>query len=308
MGHVESMVAIYISYDRPQISIFPVFSLPTTSSYPERSCFFVNSRVMGFCTPSSIVFWCMNASAEVQERPEIFLQPVRNQFAAFRLYLPDAQETIRMRPCLQLGHRIYHFERGLTSDPSVQSIPFVVAESDYWTDDGPHTVTLSVSYPFDSEALRASGNITAKMFFYAHHLFSPEYGVFATTCRDFTWDGHHTSVVHFWPGKSTADETLDVGQGYFYEVPDRIRQTAVSASGRYMLLVHTGNYYLGRNNIHEYLGLLHFNLTPTPHITFRKLDVGVMTSESCDQIAIDDALGLVFVVDIAGMVTIYSFV
>ncbi|KAJ6521239.1 hypothetical protein B0H19DRAFT_1086485 [Mycena capillaripes] len=87
--------------------------------------------------------------------------------------------------------------------------------------------------------------------------------------------------------------------------------TAVGASGQYMLLlVHEGNNGLEGTSLNQYgyLALLHFNSTPAPHFTFRKLDVGAVTLSFCYRIALDDSLGLVLVVDMMGTGTIYSFV
>jgi len=137
-------------------------------------------------------------------------------------------------------------------------------------------------------------------------VFPPDFGVFAATCRSFNWEGRKISVVHFWPAHVAHGE-LDIGQAYFYELPDYIFQTAVGTSGRYMLiLVHSEDE--GEHSLEGYLGLLHFTSTPTPHTTFRKLDIGELSPDSCDQIALDDSLGLVLVVDHTGKVTVISYV
>ncbi|KAJ6522287.1 hypothetical protein B0H19DRAFT_1086204 [Mycena capillaripes] len=229
--------------------------------------FFVTSRAMEFCTPSSIAFWCMDASTEVQERPQEFLQQ--------------------------------------------QSIPFIVA-SDNWTDaadKAPHAIKLPIPYPSASSEEELFRQRLSTMSCYSQHLFRPDYGIIAATVRGFRWEGQRSSIVHFWQGRSAADGDLNIGPGFFYELPDVIRQTAVGPSGRYMLLlVHKQRDGLGGTNPHGYLGLLHFNPTATPHSTFRKLDIEAVTSLSCVRIALDDSLGMVLVADIMGTVTVYSFV
>jgi hypothetical protein len=92
-----------------------------------------------------------------------------------------------------------------------------------------------------------------------------------------------------------------------------IRQIAVGASGTYVLiLVHKGEAYRGEEGYlgegDGYLGLLHFSAAPVPHTTFRKLDSRDLPLLSCDQIVLDDSLGLVLVVDSAGKVTAISYV
>jgi hypothetical protein len=174
------------------------------------------------------------------------------------------------------------------------------------------TTVLPIPYPFASsqKELRKLGNISG-MHFHAPQVFMPEYGVFAVTCREFKWEGRQRSVIHFWLGQA-VDGNLVIGQAHFYEHTDVIRQIAVGASGTYVLiLVHKGDYrgeegYLGEGD--GYLGLLHFSAAPVPHTTFRKLDSRDLPLLSCDQIVLDDSLGLVLVVDSAGKVTTISYV
>jgi hypothetical protein len=143
------------------------------------------------------------------------------------------------------------------------------------------------------------------------HLPTPDYGVFATTCREFKWKGRQTSVVHFWPA-DVADGHLDVGQACFYQHADVIRKIAVGASSTYMLiLIYRGGAYTEDEGGYVgdgYLGLLHFSSTPTPHVTFRKLDIGKLSPTLAYKIALDDSLGLVLVRDDSGRVTAFSYV
>jgi hypothetical protein len=57
------------------------------------------------------------------------------------------------------------------------------------------------------------------------------------------------------------------------------------------------------------LGLVHCDATatPVPQATFRMLDMGDATLRSCVQLVLDDALGLVLLVDRVGEVTILSY-
>jgi hypothetical protein len=54
--------------------------------------------------------------------------------------------------------------------------------------------------------------------------------------------------------------------------------------------------------------LVHFSLTPTPHATFRKLDIGEVSPLSYDQIHLDESLGVVLLADASGTVTCISYV
>ncbi|KAJ7809437.1 hypothetical protein B0H13DRAFT_1927923 [Mycena leptocephala] len=92
---------------------------------------------------------------------------------------------------------------------------------------------------------------------------------------------------------------IEFGQVHLYEHVHHIHQMVVSASGTYVLLLAT--------DVERYLGLVHFSAAPEPHTTFRKLDIGNVPLASCTQIAFDDSLGLVFVVDGAGVVMVISY-
>jgi hypothetical protein len=58
--------------DRAHIAISQVIS-PTNIRHPDINLF-INPRVMGFCTTSSVVWWTMNANDALQTNPNAFLQ------------------------------------------------------------------------------------------------------------------------------------------------------------------------------------------------------------------------------------------
>ncbi|KAJ6522286.1 hypothetical protein B0H19DRAFT_1086203 [Mycena capillaripes] len=212
---------------------------------------------MGFCTPSAIAFWYLDATTKDH----------------------DIQASIIRRAlCIQLGRKLHQFHDGtLRREAALQSVPFIIV-SDDWTDavdNAPHIIELPLPYPTASSEEELFRRRLSNISCYGQHLFRPHYDIIAATARDFSWEGQRSSIVHFWQGRSAADGDLNIGPGFFYELPDVIRQTAVGPSGRYMLLlVHKQRDGLGGTNPHGYLGLLHFNPTATPHSTFRKLDIG----------------------------------
>jgi hypothetical protein len=132
-------------------------------------------------------------------------------------------------------------------------------------------------------------------------VFVPDYGIFAVTSRSFTLEAAHRTFIHFWTGHAIHGD-LELSQGCVYEHPQSIVRMAVGASGTYVLLL-IGSWRRG-----ESLGLVHFEATPVPHTTFRKLDVGDAPLHSCVQIALDDALGLVLLVGPEGETTLLSYV
>jgi hypothetical protein len=75
---VRNLVAITIDYgDSAHVSVSHVISSPMNNTSAFRSPFFIDSHVLGFCTYASIVFWCMDANIEAQDRLQEFPSPVR---------------------------------------------------------------------------------------------------------------------------------------------------------------------------------------------------------------------------------------
>ncbi|KAJ6564598.1 hypothetical protein B0H19DRAFT_1141520 [Mycena capillaripes] len=292
---IVRLAAIYIDYkDRTHISISHVTSPPTNSSYLFRGPLFVNSRMLGFCSSSSLVSWCIDAGVNVKSVAEEFI---------------SRADSVS---CLPFGQGLYLFSGGsLDADAAVQ-FSYLLPTSDEHSEENhflPYTIELPLSYSFASNQRELLSLNVRTMSFPPARLFPPDYGVFASTCRDFPWKGRHTSVVHFWPGNATPGEPIDIGQGHFHEHVGPIYATAVGASGRYMLiLVRRGDFQYSEYSEDAYLGLLHFSPTSTPHITFRKLDTGEWSPGSGEWIAFDDALGLVSVIDTMGRVTVISYV
>jgi hypothetical protein len=67
------LVVIRIDFrDRARISISQVIS-PPNSRHPVDHLF-INPQVVGFCTPTDIVSWTMNADAALQTAPDAFTQ------------------------------------------------------------------------------------------------------------------------------------------------------------------------------------------------------------------------------------------
>ncbi|KAJ7922505.1 hypothetical protein B0H13DRAFT_1865685 [Mycena leptocephala] len=249
IGNVDNLVAIRIDCrDRAHISISHVISPPLGHAYTLRGGFFINAEVLGLCTHSHVFSWSMNAGS--------------------------------MKPhCLPFGRSLYAFHEGsVVTDATVQRLPLTL--SNHQPDahhSGSNITTLNIPYSFASSQreLRSVLGYISRMNSHIPHLFVPNYGICAVTCRSFTWEDIEITAIHFWPG-SIVDGSLAFGQGCFYEHRDPINQIAVGASGTYvLLLVLEGD---------GYLGLLHFIATPFPHTTFRKLDIGDLSAWSSPRI------------------------
>ncbi|KAJ7734421.1 hypothetical protein B0H16DRAFT_1467552 [Mycena metata] len=105
------------------------------------------------------------------------------------------------------------------------------------------------------------------------------------------------SVIHFWQGETAEGDTiLRPGKSYYYEQRGNIRLWAVSHSGTYVLLLVVA---ASSSDGKDYLGLLRFSTTPTPHTTFRKMDIGdeVERLGSVSWMALDDSRGTIFLLD-----------
>jgi hypothetical protein len=73
MGNLMRLAVICIDFrDRAHVAISEVIS-PTSIRHPNINLF-INPRVMGFCTTSSVVWWTMNSNDAIQTDPNAFLQ------------------------------------------------------------------------------------------------------------------------------------------------------------------------------------------------------------------------------------------
>jgi hypothetical protein len=143
------------------------------------------------------------------------------------------------------------------------------------------------------------------------HVFAPHYGIFTVTSRSRLTNASaaaalHRTVIHFRLGRAIRDE-LELGEGCVYEHNQPVSQVAVGTSGTYVALLFVRQPGEGPDS---YLGLVHCDAAaaPDPQATFRMLDVGDVVLRSDIQVALDDALGLVLLVDREGEVTILSYV
>lgn len=218
----------------------------------------------------------------------------------------EHQQVIRSFTCLAFGWTLYILPvPPLASQTTIQAIPLQSASDHHPTGSDTRQTTLTIPYPIGSSPpeLRARHGTTGfGGTLYVPRVFVPHYGIFAVTGRSFTFGQSPTPamyLIHFWPGRAVHGN-IEFGQVHLYEHVHHIHQMVVGASGTYVLLLAT--------DVERYLGLVHFSAAPEPHTTFRKLDIGNVPLASCAQIAFDDSLGLVFVVDGAGVVTVISYV
>ncbi|KAJ7726127.1 hypothetical protein B0H16DRAFT_1735828 [Mycena metata] len=171
------------------------------------------------------------------------------------------------------------------------------------------TIVIPTRYSFASSQRELLGMFSA-MSMHETHVCSPRYGVFAVTRRSFELDGSPISVIHFWEGEIVNSDTgtvLKLGKSYYYEQMGNINLWAVSHSGTYVLLLVDA---ASSSDGAAYLGLLHFSSTQIPPITFRKLDIGFALTRlgSVSRMAIDDALGTVFLLNEKGNMSVIPYV
>ncbi|KAJ7854827.1 hypothetical protein B0H14DRAFT_2755836 [Mycena olivaceomarginata] len=266
---------------------------------------------------SHVISPAMDQPVQVELHSRFFLAPwimhpdtpVQTNSPDFRLYWHDGDTHPDYLPH---GGRLYAFHRGcLFTEGMVQSLPFFCG-SDQQSDPlrPSPTVAIELPLPFPEASslreLRQLGDI-GEMALEKPYLFGADYGVFAVTSRHFQWEGRKRSILHFWPGREAQGGQLDIEHAHFFHSRDPIHRTAVGSSGTYVLiLVQSEKHYSGQGD--GYLGLVHFSLTPTPHATFRKLDIGEVSPLSYDQIHLDESLGVVLLADAGGTVTCISYV
>ncbi|KAJ6521083.1 hypothetical protein DFH09DRAFT_1193274 [Mycena vulgaris] len=303
--NVRYLAAVWIDFlDRTHISISHTTSQATNDASFFRSHLFMNSQALGFCTESHIIFWGLEDNGRVEVHPQKDCCPPSSPTPA----------------CLLFGRRLYIFRKGGNlRQAKVYNIPFSEPSKNQLSTtniDPPSTTVLPISYPFhpNQEALTETASLFSfTVHVHSPHVVAPEYGVYAVTCTDL--GNRPLSVVYFWPARPSAahDGMLDIGPGCAYGHAHLIRQMSIGATGRYVLiraLGVTGEESSGAEG-EEYLGLLHLPPRP-PHddqstITFRKLDIGATSLQSCQQIALDDSLGLALVLDNTGRLTAISF-
>jgi hypothetical protein len=85
-GFAQLAVVCVDFRDRTHISISNVISPVIDFQDERRSGFFISARVVGFCTKSSIISWCVDADAAVRTKPQHFgdIDPVRKSARSVR--------------------------------------------------------------------------------------------------------------------------------------------------------------------------------------------------------------------------------
>jgi hypothetical protein len=290
---LKHLVVICINFqDRAHISVSHLISPAMKDTVNHPSSFFIDSHLVGFVEHSKIVFWCMKSDIAVQAVPQPVKSSVRS--VSFEIHLSSTPEQFRAK-CLPLGRNIYVLPWGSASDGVVEVIPHPVSDCRRVTDTAPTSGGTSFALQYPGQG-KWTGCVER-----GPQVFVPDYGIFAVTCRSFTFEAAHTTFIHFRPGRAIRGD-LELSQGCVYEHPQPIARMAVGASGTYVL------FLVRQRHQESYLGLVHFDATPVPHTTFRKLDVGDAPLHSCVQIALDDALGLVLLVGLEGETTLLSYV
>ncbi|KAF7349452.1 hypothetical protein MSAN_01735200 [Mycena sanguinolenta] len=277
-GLIKNLVVICVDFrDRAHISMSYVVSPAAKDTLQFPSGFFIDPQIMGFLADSKLVTWRLDADAAIQTTP-------------YHGVLTGAQ-------CLPIGRSIYALSRGSArSEGKLQVIPHPATDR--------QSTVISVS-PSPCEIYES-----IKVPYPAHwrtwtlwdpYVFAPQYGIFAVICRSFSSvQDEELAFIHFRPARMVHGE-LEFSQSCVYRHGEAISDVAVGVSGTYVLL------RINPANATPYLGLVHFNATPVPHTTFRRLEVEDTLVFSCVQIAFDEQQGLVLLVDNVGEMTVLSY-
>ncbi|KAJ7606955.1 hypothetical protein DFH06DRAFT_1347729 [Mycena polygramma] len=290
---------IFANRDHVSISHATSAAMTVTESLPgpyqNKYNFFIDSRVMGFRTDLTVTFWSMDASA----------QPWIKRY--------NFETSAILLPCLTFGQNVYLLSPAFFAlDAEVNAMPLASEGSD--GEHGPPgrlaKTVLWMPYPselgdpadfFDNNENDWSEGTSGLS------ITSPQYGVFAVHQRRIHVAEHNLELVLFHSAHPTGEGDLEFGPGCCYQHAhagtNDIRAMVVGVSGTYVLL----RLVEGQEHC---LGLVHYSPFPVPHTSFRKLDVGnvVLTSVSQRQMALDDPLGLVCVVDDHGCMRVISYV
>ncbi|KAJ7657244.1 hypothetical protein DFH06DRAFT_459542 [Mycena polygramma] len=283
---LECLVVICIDFrNREHISIYHVVSPVINHSYSFRTHPFITPQLMGFCAEGNLMTWAMDAGVSMKG-----------------LDIDDYAQT----EFLSFGQNLYVFCWNHGTSATIRTVPLpTTSERSTLASDGATSfvntsTTVTVPYPsgFSSAELQAGGYPLTTV--HGEHLFAPHFGIAAVTSTKFIIreKGIRADFIHFWTGHITSSGTIEFGQCFLYQHPDPIYQIAVGTSGTYVLVLVEQNP--------SYFGLVHFSATPTPHTSFRKLDIGDFSVSTCARIALDESMGLVITVDDDGTWTIFS--
>ncbi|KAJ7289323.1 hypothetical protein C8J57DRAFT_429920 [Mycena rebaudengoi] len=138
---------------------------------------------------------------------------------------------------------------------------------------------------------------------FRYDLRSPRYDVFAVTVGSLLPDVTPIGRVYFWPAIDTGGAELTFGPTYSYDHDRRIDEMCVSASGRSAVIWSRDSPYS--------VGLIQYVALPTPHTTFRLLDIHPNVARLCGGFALesDDSLGILCInIPQDGTIAVFSFV
>ncbi|KAJ7160394.1 hypothetical protein C8R46DRAFT_1354083 [Mycena filopes] len=307
----ESWAVITIDYsDRSRIKAFHVVSpplLPELHTHASlTNSFFITSQLMGCAHDSNIITWSMNAGDSVQ------LAVHQNDATT----LPSASHGV----CMAFGPNLYVLHPGARNQGvGIRRLPLPANANG--APAAPHTMTLPVAHTAGPGGVWHS---TIATFVAA----PPLYGVFAVTHKSFY---HRKNLLHFWPLRAPTPHVLPdplaFDAGYAYDHQQPFVKVAVGRSGTYVVVLvqvvgewdepdfsaamarehqrdgtnDVGEPYEGR------LDLLHFSATPVPQVTCRRLDTGDVNPWGSHHLALDESLGLVFLVGNEREVTVISY-
>ncbi|KAJ6488343.1 hypothetical protein DFH09DRAFT_1209865 [Mycena vulgaris] len=118
----------------------------------------------------------------------------------------------------------------------------------------------------------------------------PKYGVLNVTRKvshHAMGEGGRIDAIHFWPAERT-NSRLSVGEFCFYEHPCRLESIAVGSSATCAITMDGEHTF----------GLVQYSSQPTPHVKFRRLSIpGVEVKSNHSKIALDDGMGILYIVD-----------
>ncbi|KAJ7289314.1 hypothetical protein C8J57DRAFT_1277323 [Mycena rebaudengoi] len=122
---------------------------------------------------------------------------------------------------------------------------------------------------------------------FPYQLRPPRYDVFGVTRDSLPLDADpDINCVHFWPAIDTNAE-LTLGPTCSYQHDCHISRMHVGSSGRFVVIATS-------YNLQPSVGLVHYVAHPTPHITFRRLDIPFDLVNSYAIYALDDRLGVLY--------------
>ncbi|KAF7298713.1 F-box domain-containing protein [Mycena indigotica] len=332
-GIMPSLAVIVLDFaDNTNIRFDAFISPPISIASQNPANFFLNDKLIGFTTGRAFYYWKFDRESAVRGIPNPWSSMLyEGQLDTQSISVHTQSISVHVSSDGLLRLRMFSITSG--GDAIVDSIALDVDSHSVDPASGSQLILLSEE---EREACLRHNLNTNRMWHFSPLVVRPDYGVYGVSRRGFNADrdGPTFSFTHFWPaplsgcssaeGCETADptsQTSDSGphaprpRSVCHIHPSKLLAHATGVSGRYVLQVVAhpdGPSYTWRKTSDRQLALVF--LDSDGECQFRELHFEGEAARCLDAdrgppqgLALDETLGLVMVLDRAGMLTVASY-